>query len=218
MFIALVGCAKKYTLELMEHTVKTTEQPTVDQPLTQLLYRMSLEAAGRWFMIVGTGFETEPPYINIGNLSTFITGFRSGLEATRSTRDDRFFLWLRDEANASPPEGWARFLLNQHGGNHEAAIQALFAHLHRYLLETRPAWFVRFNQAPQPSLFSNGLGSPVVADVRLRDHAIAATGSPPVPALDLQFSAFEMTDGYVLGIGLPRDVGTWWSGSGAASP
>lgn len=175
---------------------------------------MSLESSGTWVMLIGPGLETAPPYLNIGNLRAFVTGFQAALESSSRGQDDGFFLWLRDEANAFPPEGWARFLLASERGDHEAAIRRLFDHLHRYLLEKRPGWFVRFNREPQPSVFANGLGEAIVTDVRLSEHVVAATGAPPTPSLDLRFSAFEMSDGYVMHVGLPADVGTWWSGSG----
>lgn len=165
-------------------------------------------------MLIGPGLESTPPYLNIGNLRAFVTGFQAALSESSRRPDDGFFLWLRDEASAFPQQGWARFLLDSERGDHEAAIRRLFDHLHRYLLETRPAWFVQWNRQPQPSLFMNGLGEPLDADVRLSEHVVAATGAPPVAALDLRFSAFEMGDGYVMQVGLPADVGTWWSGSG----
>lgn len=194
---------------------KTSEQPSgVDHPLSRFLYRLSLEAPERWAMLIGTGLESAPPSLNIGSLQTFVAGFQAALESSGRGQDDGFFLWLRDEAGAFPPEGWARFLLASEGGNHEAATRRLFGYLHRYLLETRPGWFVRLNQSPQPSLIANGLGEPLVPDVRLAAHVIATTGAPPVASLDLRFSAFEMSDGYVMRLGLPADVGTWWSGSG----
>lgn len=194
--------------------MNANDQSADDQPLTKLLYRMSLEPSGRWVMLIGPGLESTPPYLNIGNLRAFVTGFQAALSASSRGPDDGFFLWLRDEASAFPQQGWARFLLDRELGDHEAAIRGLFGYLHRYLLETRPAWFVQWNREPQPSLFMNGLGEALDADVRLSEHVVAATGAPPVAALDLRFSAFEMGDGYVMQVGLPADVGTWWSGSG----
>ena len=79
------------------------------QCLSEFLYRVSLEAPGSWFMIIGTGLETDPPYLNIGNLRSFVLGYEAGAR-TESSRDG-FFEWLRDEANAFPSEGWARHLL-----------------------------------------------------------------------------------------------------------
>lgn len=181
-------------------------------PLSQLLYRMSLEAPALWWMVIGPGLEPNPPYLNIGTLASFVTGYQAALQS--SVVSDSFFLWLRDEANAFPQQGWARHLLEQARGDHEVAITALFAHLHRFLLETRPSWFVRFNQEPQSSLFANGLGEHVSADVRLSAHVAAVTGAETVAPPDLRLSAFEMTDGYVINIGLPSDVGSWWTGSG----
>ena len=40
------------------------------------------------------------------------------------------------------------------------------------------------------------------------------TGAEPIAPPDIRLSAFEMTDGYVLNVGLPSDVGSWWTGSG----
>ena len=86
--------------------------------------------------------------------------------------------------------------------------------MHRYLLETRPSWFVRFNEAPQPSLLANGLGEHVLADVRLPEHVLAVTGVPAVAPPDIRLSSFELTDGYNLRVGLPDDVASWWMGAG----
>lgn len=189
--------------------------PSAPTPLTQLLYRLSLEAPGVWFMVIGTGLETAPPYLNIGTLASFVRGYQSALESAAPDRErDGFFLWLRDEANAFPQQGWARHLLEQANGDHAVAINTLFGHLHRFLLETRPAWFVRFNQRPQHSLFANGQGEPFSADVRLPAHVMPDTGATPVTPPDIRLSAFEMTDGYVMNVGLPADVGSWWTGSG----
>ena len=187
----------------------------VPTPLSQLLYQMSLEAPGRWWMVMGPGLETDPPYLNVGALASFVTGYQAAIESSGVRAvSDGFFPWLRDEANAFPQQGWARHLLQQSNGDHAVAISALFTHLHRFLLETRPAWFVRFNQQPQQSLFANGLGEHLSADVRLAAHVAAVTGAEPIAPPDIRLSAFEMTDGYVLNVGLPSDVGSWWTGSG----
>ncbi len=42
----------------------------VPTPLSQLLYQMSLEAPGRWWMVMGTGLETEPPYLTAAAVPT----------------------------------------------------------------------------------------------------------------------------------------------------
>ncbi len=179
--------------------------------VSELLYRVSLEAPGRWFMVFGVGLETQPPYLNIGNVASFIHGYAAG---TGEKAMDGFFTWLRDEAKAFPGQGWAKHLLEESAGDHQAAIGRLFGHLHRYLLDSRPDWFVRFNQEPQQSLFSNGLGTPATLDVRNPDHVKALTGQSSVGPPAISVSGFEMGDGYNLVLGLPADVGSWWAGTG----
>jgi hypothetical protein len=183
-------------------------------PISFILYRLSLEAPGHWFMTIGTGLQTKPPYLNIGQLEAFIRGFSAGSGTPTIGGDDGFFQWLRDEAGDFPGEGWARAYLQRSNGDHFKAIRILFDHLHSYLLETRPAWFVRFNQEPQPSMVQRGTGQAVSNDVRLPAHVATVTGQEIVSPPDIRLSAFELADGYTLFLGLPSDVGTWWSGTG----
>jgi hypothetical protein len=176
--------------------------------LSELLYRISLEPPGMWWMVFGPGLEIQPPYLNIGNLASFVLGY-----AGAATRDG-FFIWLRDEADAFPQQGWAQHLLQAAGGDHQKAITRLFDYLHRYLLETRPDWFIRLNQEPQQSLFSNGLGTPRSLDVRNSDHVRALTGQIPTSPPETRVSGFEMGDGFNLVLGLPPGVESWWAGTG----
>ncbi len=194
------------------------DPPLNDTPdpaaLSQFLYRMSLEHPARWWMLIGPGLETEPPYLSIANLRSFTIGFQEGHAFGRTRAADPFFTWIRDEAGAFPQEGWEKHFLQRAEGQHQRAITMLFEYLHRYLLETRPAWFVRFNQLPQESIFANGLGSTLAADVRLPAHVMAVTGAEAITLPDIRVEAFEMTDGYSLKLGLPGDVATWWGGAG----
>lgn len=179
--------------------------------VTELLYRLSLEHQARLFMVIGAGLETQPPYLNIGNLDSFVGGYAKGLGATSM---EAFFMWMRDEAKAFPQEGWARHFLLETQGDHEAAIGRLFTHLHRYLLDARPDWFVLFNREPQQSLFANGFGTPASLDVRNADHVRALTGLSPTSPPDIRVSGFEMGDRYNLVLGLPAGVASWWAGAG----
>ena len=38
--------------------------------VTEYLYRVSLEPPAQWFMLVGSGLEKQPPYLNIGGCAT----------------------------------------------------------------------------------------------------------------------------------------------------
>lgn len=153
----------------MEYTCVAMDEDAQDaQPLTEYLYRLSLEDPRHLGMFIGHPLQEGAPNPNLGTLAAFITGFR---EATGHL-DVAFFTWLREQG-VFPGEGWARHLLRASGGDHQAAIQGLFALLHRFLLETRPAWFLRFNRSPQPSqLVSSGASS----DLRLPEHVRAAAG------------------------------------------
>lgn len=174
--------------------------------IDEYLYRVSLEPEGTWFLSLGTAVEAAPPYLNIGALSAFVAGYTAAAHQGPATLSSDFFLWLRDEAGAFPPEGWARAFLREADGDHAAAIGRLFWYLHRFALETRPGWFVAFNQAPQPGLTRDGLGRPFVADTRLRDHVEAARGRPGVAVF---LSAFELTHRSWVPLGLPPDVASW---------
>lgn len=138
------------------------------QPLTEFLYRLSLEDPRHLGMFIGWPFEEGAPHPNIGRLDAFVTGFT----AATGHRDVAFFAWLREQG-AFPGEGWARHLLRASGGDHPAAIRAFFSLLHRFLLETRPAWFIRFNRSPQPSQL---VSFEPPRDVRLPEHVRAVAG------------------------------------------
>lgn len=178
--------------------------------LIESIYRVSLEPPGLWWLFFGPGLEREQPYLNIGAVRSFLDGYREALRAQGVVDEwDDFLVWLRDEAGAHPPEGWPRALLARHGGNHEAAIQALFALLHEYLLQRRPAWFLEFNRRPQPSLFQDGRGAALADDVRTPEHVALVAPQAPPDALAVRVSAFNLTDGYVMHPGLPEGFRQW---------
>lgn len=134
------------------------------QPLTEFLYRLSLEDPRHLGMFIGWPLEEGAPHPNIGRLDAFVAGFRA------ATTDVAFFNWLREQG-AFSAEGWARRLLRAAGGDHPAAIRAFFGLLHRFLLETRPAWFIRFNRSPQPSQIIDWQAP---RDLRLPEHIDAS--------------------------------------------
>ncbi len=188
--------------------------PSPIPPRTAVLYRLGLEDADHRMLMVGTNFNDLPPYDDVRVLDGFIQGYKEALTLSGAPRDDGFWEWLRDEANAWPGEGWARAYLKQADGDHRKASEILFGHVQRYALEIRPAWFVAFNQTPQPSFLQNGLGEPSRADIRSPEHVRAVTGASPVDPPNLRITSFQMGDGLTLMIGLPADVARWWNGTG----
>lgn len=140
-------------------------QPHAPAPsLAEYLYRVSLEDPRRLQLFIGPPLEAGAPEPNLGVLRAFVTGYQEAV----GHRDDGFLAWLREEGQY-PPEGWASVLLRQAGGDHPAAIGAFFGHLHRFLLASRPPWFVAFNRSPRTSQLWPADGR----DLRLPEHVRA---------------------------------------------
>lgn len=188
-----------------------------DPSVDEVLYRVSLEHPAHWFMTFGVGLvSVDPPYHDIGRVDAFINGFTTAAGIYRRSNSglSPFFLWLRDEAKAFPQNGWAGTFLERTGGDHTAAIRVLFDYLHQYAELRRPAWFVAFNREPVPSAMVNGLGTPKSLDVRKPEHVAAVGGMPVGSGPAVKLSAFELGDGFVMRVGMPPELKSWWCVAG----
>ncbi|WP_426735849.1 hypothetical protein [Myxococcus faecalis] len=144
--------------------------------LLKHLYQMSLEKPSHWCFFIGIGGEASDMLhgLRIERLHAYIQGFKGALHQLpfEDKEAAAFFDWLM-AMGEFPGQGWDQKYLADEGGNEARAIQKFFGLLHRYVLEQRPAWFIAFNDGPQPSQVFGG-EQPVRPDIRIAPHIEAA--------------------------------------------
>jgi hypothetical protein len=159
--------------------------------LLENLYRISLEKPNRWAMFIGLPTNTMLLLdVRVELLASYMMGFReaSRLGGVDGSDTDAFYEWLR-EKNEFSSQGWATKYLNDCNGDHLEAIAKFWGFLHEYLLEKRPAWFVRLNAKPLPSQIINGAGTPKNSDIRNPEHirAVAALDAGNVKGSQVKY-------------------------------
>lgn len=131
--------------------------------LLKHLYVMSLEYPGPgccvWFSAKG-----------LEDLDSYIRGFLSAniLSGMSDGEDDKFFNWLYARGQF-PTKGWCALILESYEDGEKAYLK-FFELLYKYLLETRPEWFISFNKEPQPSPLFNAMGKRRSDDIRNQQH------------------------------------------------